>query len=131
MSILMRLVAVGVAANFAMTALSGCSKSKDDEKADRKERRKKKREEKRKAQRAIVDPFVAVADRACKCDDVRCATDASKEFSDLTKEHGDKKVTKESADEIRSATERYAKCVAEATARSAAEATRKAREATK
>ena len=81
------LLNVAVIGLFAMTLLVGCGKSEHVKKAEE------------------------FADKACKCEDAKCAQAVGKEFTEWTATIKNEKVFKSDAEKVKTATEKFTKCL--------------------
>ena len=59
------------------------------------------------------------ADNVCKCEDMKCVMDASKEMAELTKKYAAAKVSQGDADKITEATKKATTCITELPAKMA------------
>lgn len=53
------------------------------------------------------------ADKVCKCEDMKCVGEASKELGELTKKYAETKVSQGDADKITEATKKATTCITE------------------
>jgi len=53
------------------------------------------------------------SDKVCKCEDMKCLTDSTKELTELGAKYKDAKVSQSDADKIKAATEKATKCISE------------------
>ena len=51
------------------------------------------------------------AEKTCKCEDMKCITDAGKEMVEIAAKYKDAKVSQGDADKIKAATEKATKCI--------------------